>query len=898
MKLFTIITFIGLTVTALTSTVAITEDLKSIDQLIAQLGSDVYKDRETASYQLWQKGEQSLPQLKIILNSDNPEQAMRAEILIRNIEMGALPSNDKKVISVIDRYRSTNSMTEKLRSLEELVKLNALKQVLFLLHWEKNDRVREELGRRKIIGKVAFMAAQQALSIDDIDEAIRLLRIAPKNAANYRALAHLLKYTGKLDAEIQTTQKLLPNKAAKSWLLALFRTNGKLRQAREIAQQTKNIEALATFSVLAGDPFPLLDYHTNHSSSSNHTIALNLLKRLHQQSNPADIHEVIAELAKRFDNEANEKKNLEYITRIALLMGDREVGEKLLTRYNQKYALNYYKSQECSKQEFELLDTPNPVTEAREFDTWLKKEIVREMDTDLELLSGKSSKIEKLAHFYFSRGETEQCLAILRPLLKALQDDGDDRWFQIVGGMPIYGMGEYVAKLAIERGNEDNTYLQLSYALFGNVEEIDYIWQQIKKLDASAQAEVHFRQLLQIMGVSHVMASNRKSSIENLLKSRLKILKGESRSKLLTALAFAAESRNDFVNMLCYYKELCKDRKLSEKPKFYLKYQLAASMTFDWKEIVASYDLKPESYINTPTRLARYAIAKRRLGENQLAEKLLNKAILHTLGETQNLNALAAVIHECEARKEAKEIWLNHIACLDVDSWEFYFTLSHINHQSRFAMAERDWKLATSFSLAEKIIFMGPTMRPTHYHVILRNGYTSTFTAGMMLLKQGNLSEAKKMLGYAHSILPGDGTLADDFFPNLIGRSLKKETAQWFETSWKHMEREITAYPKNHNAHNTIAWLGSRANMKLDDSLKHAKLALKAQPAQPAYLDTLAEIYFAKRDRKNAVKHSNEALEHIKSGAYAYNRNVNSATMYSELTQQNARFKKEAFPLR
>ncbi|MEO1856662.1 MAG: hypothetical protein ABGY95_04765, partial [Rubritalea sp.] len=638
----------------------------------------------------------------------------------------------------------------------------------------------------------------------------------------------------------------------------------------------------------------------SRSSTPHHTIVLNLLKRLHQQNNPSDIHEAIAQLAEGIngDGDGDGDGNLEYVTRISLLMGDRAIGEKLLKHYNETYARSYFSSQEYSDEEFELLGTPNPVTQPQKFELWLQAEIKRELDDDLALLEEQSSKVEELVRFYYNRGEREQSLRILKPLLDALLDDGDDRWFKIVGELPIYGMGELVAQLAGERGNEDNTYLQLSHEIFGNVEEMDCIWNQVEELSVGATDLERFQSVLELMGVDHGLTSEKKS-ILNQIEDRLELAKGRARVDLLVALAFAAERRNDFEAMLDYYKELCEDRGLLEEREFHLKYQLAAEVVFDWEELVKSYDLRPASYLKSPTRLARYAIAKRNLGEKEFADTLLNQAILLTLGQTKELNEFAAVLHECGARNDAKTIWLEHIACLDVGSWGFYYTLNYINHQSRFAINEADWKLASSLSLAELTFLLEPSLRPSHYYTTLRSGYTAIYTAGMALLERGDKSGALDMLEYAHGILPGDGTLADDFFPGLVGTPLKKEVSKWFNESWNHIEKEIAAYPNDHNARNTVAWLGSRAGMRLDDSLKHAKFALRFQPQQPAYLDTLAEVYFAKRDRANAIKFSDISLSHIKTGAHAYTRNADSsASMYSELTQQNIRFKNEDFSSR
>jgi hypothetical protein len=383
---------------------------------------------------------------------------------------------------------------------------------------------------------------------------------------------------------VQTNTRL-PAKDAQKWLLTQLRTSGDLKQAKILAQKTKNEQALATFAVLGGNPIPLLEYYKSRSSNTNHTIVLNLLKRLHLQNDPTDIHEVIAELAKQVDGEADKdgNENIEYITRVALLMGDRVVGEKLLKRYNEAYALAYFSAQQNSEEEFELFGTPNPVTQAEEFEAWMKEEIERELDADLGLLAEQPSKIEELVHFYFNRGEREQSLSILKPLLKSLLDDSDDRWFNIVGELPIYGMGEFVAQLASERGNENNTYLRLSHEIFGNEKEMDLIWNKVEELHANASDLEHFLSVLEVMGVLPSSKSNKKSSLSQ-VETLIESTKGDARIDLLVALAYAAESRNDFETMLRHYKELCKDSELAEERKFYLEYQHAAEVIFDCKK--------------------------------------------------------------------------------------------------------------------------------------------------------------------------------------------------------------------------------------------------------------------------------------------------------------------------
>ena len=61
-------------------------------------------------------------------------------------------------------------------------------------------------------------------------------------------------------------------------------------------------------------------------------------------------------------------------------------------------------------------------------------------------------------------------------------------------------------------------------------------------------------------------------------------------------------------------------------------------------------------------------------------------------------------------------------------------------------------------------------------------------------------------------------------------------------------------------------------------------MSLEVRPLSEAYLDTMAEIYFAKGNRKKAVEWSDRAA------------NRNSSDF--QLRQQNRRFRNDPFPLK
>ena len=102
--------------------------------------------------------------------------------------------------------------------------------------------------------------------------------------------------------------------------------------------------------------------------------------------------------------------------------------------------------------------------------------------------------------------------------------------------------------------------------------------------------------------------------------------------------------------------------------------------------------------------------------------------------------------------------------------------------------------------------------------------------------------------------------MADFFFPAVRQAGLIQDHDRWFSRSWQAFGQVLKQFPESANSQNTAAWFASRAQRQLDEAEAQLKKALKKYPEQPAYLDTMAEIQFARGKRKDAVKWSRKAI--------------------------------------
>lgn len=82
-----------------------------------------------------------------------------------------------------------------------------------------------------------------------------------------------------------------------------------------------------------------------------------------------------------------------------------------------------------------------------------------------------------------------------------------------------------------------------------------------------------------------------------------------------------------------------------------------------------------------------------------------------------------------------------------------------------------------------------------------------------------------------------------------------------YEESDSLYEKALRLYPNNHILMNNYAYSLSVRNVQIDRALRMAQEAIKQQPKNPSYLDTIGWIYFQIGDYNSALKYISEAIE-------------------------------------
>jgi tetratricopeptide (TPR) repeat protein len=226
----------------------------------------------------------------------------------------------------------------------------------------------------------------------------------------------------------------------------------------------------------------------------------------------------------------------------------------------------------------------------------------------------------------------------------------------------------------------------------------------------------------------------------------------------------------------------------------------------------------------------------------------------------------------------ASQWWARSTCQAEPDSGEFALALKlHAD-----ALLEQGrWRECASISEVISRIYAASDLRWTNPLPFMRQRLQADTTRALANLKTRR-ADSLAILEKSHRTFASDGSLADFFFPAIRKMGLIREHDRWFRQSWNLMEAVIRRYPDSDNTCNTAAWFAARAARQLDAAEKLLTSALAANPDQPAYLDTMAEIHFARGNREKALEWSRRA--------------VNFSPDDPQLRRQQERFRSDPFP--
>ncbi|WP_018968719.1 hypothetical protein [Rubritalea marina] len=859
-------------------------------QWLDDLKSQDYKTREVATDKLWSLGEEAIPLLEDARNSDDPEQSRRAWTITRNITLDLDASTPREVLKAIEAYQSALDVENKELIIRDLIENKAYKQIVLLLHQEPNPEHKAKLSGSQRIKRVAYHAAEQVLQQEGIAEAIKILSVAPRSERNLEALAFLMRRVGRLEGEIASLKKIGNlNVGQKTWLRILLQSQGDAAALREFAKQYKDARLTIALDVLDGDASSLLKL-AKQSAQGVHLYGVDRMEKLWKEDR--------AGLRNDKDEINSDDGNLGHMqtrhqVEIHALLGDVGFVTSIIGQID-LIQLAYYRSAFPYRDTiWEELNIPNPHSERAAFLEWVTVTIAQTIGND-EVDQDEQQLVLLVMDTLVRTGDSDLVVELYTRYLDAVNESGDDHIYDVLKLMIGAGFAEEAYHyIATQIDDVDVMLPSIRRHLYGDDKNLDYVTERIERHHPELTEIEQLRLLMELMG--NLQSSGQ---VVEAFLSKLEALGGQlggqAQLDAIDALMFVGANRGDYQTRLRLVKMACGLQVPKEKKvKLINDYMQLSQVMLDPASVVDACELYQKELGELGQYKVLYAIAMCQL-DPERGRPMLDEVITSTLGSLRIRARLAYRLHQAGMETEAHQMLEQLLVETSPLDKEFSFVVTAMIQLSSGIELEEPrggWSRLAALRASQIVMLMDPEGETNTEAQLVRKHTEFCFSYGMALLKRGKKDFATDLLARSHKINLGHGSLADHFFPQVLQSSIRSTAEGWFAATWADMQQQISQHKGNHDALNSAAWLGARTARHLDVAESYSRKALELRMREPSYLDTLAEVFYAKGDARMAVKCSDESIDSlIHLGITGYSDHA-AKTSHIELARQNQKFR-------
>ena len=855
----------------------------AIDQLAKQLGDESFAVRERAMDELWKLGAKALPALRKVEAADDIEASERARELIGYISVGLLYDSPAEVKEMVMRFFKSNE-DGKTIIVHKLISMDQWRQVMALARLEKNAGLRERIARicwkQKLAGVVS-----KALASNDHAQVREIFELIGEHDYFMRMRAFYLGHTGQLEDELGKSAALTGERAAK-WRMWLHRVDGNIEAAVREAQNAKLPAVADLLMVLDGNPLPHLERTAGRVGDGIYSWGCKLqLLRL------AGKEEEARALSRQWQTLAQDDESKKRVMLCLAVNGFGDEALDLLETTALNEAIAFYDVIEMPRRSLKLLGIGENAKAP--YKVWVADRLEKLDDEDTR------QQILMLAGMLSARGEKQHARDVLTPMMTRLSGEDEAVWREQIKIMVDADLAElalgFIQQSMVADGGDQQAMIELAKELFGSLpsECIDALWDHLTKRNAG-NAATALEDLALLAGLLPD-PQKRVPGLHELLGQETRQKDEPTRELLLTALYELCLIRNEITTASQMVDALAEQGHALGGEKNDLDFQLQRWELIE-PVLAARVEERPEDW----SSMIRWHVALLKLGRGEQAGKVFSTAMLRTLGDPGLLVAWAFALYDAGFGSRAVELWFLAAAMSDLESDEslhdYQRAISSLASCGQSLYRDGQWQQALAISEMTASSIMSRQASPG-IHTALRVRYQAEFCHGMDMIQRGSQAEGLRRLEMAHSLMRGDGVLADDFFPALRNRIPVKTYDRWFEQSYAHIATVFEDFPHSHNSHNTAAWLAARAVRKLDKAHAHAEQALEMRPNQGAYLDTMAEVWFSRGDRQKALMWSERAIAASISNAAGNPRGLEWVfANYQQLKKQYDHFKNDPLP--
>lgn len=827
--------------------------------LVEDLGSDSYPVRVRASYELWELGAEVRDLLEAAAENPDPEVSLRAGELLRKIALGILPDSPREVVALVERYDAA-SPADRLKIIRELKELRAWRQVLKIHELETDPET-----LRRIAGEMAgvsVMAARDLLSEDEPDyqQAKELLELGRPEASQLMALADFHRVRGTLDEELIRAKKL-QGPAGHLWRFVLYSAAGDRLAAAKEASAAGDPLSAARLRLLEGDPLewlaqaPVPSGEIPPAALEAYRKAAAGLWNGKEVSRPL-VKELVSSIRTNVDDETWLSLGVLYA------LGEREQAEPLLGQLSPATAFLTHDSAERIDDALEIfgLDPRDP-----DYRGWVEERFRVLIDRPDEA-EEEIAELAQIGSFLERRCmDRELHEAFVGPLIELGKTDPE--WFmEVIGELGSrYSTANVIRPVlaAAEKfgADDDARWRLIRDSIFGDSNYVDGLWESASRYDEKLSRVEKVDLMARVLGRIPDDGSAEKWWEWQLgrLKHGPQMERAERYGLLLAMSALYSDAER--------YMFLCDDLtkegfSLGDLGSYSDDFRFEGYQLFclgslgRWDEVAAIWSQDVERNPANAMKQAYLAGALRRAGKEEEAKVHDRIAARLALGDPRTMRSIGQAYASSVDFDRAMEWWMRAATqSVDVDQ-EFYYAAALVVNESK---QRGDWKLAAA--MGEMYLL---------YQVMKGEvaDQPSAFSRGRLEVQMARAfsqigeerERSVKTLKRCHEDGLTDGSMADFFFPGLREIGLNKQHDEWFEQTWEAHAQVLKRFPKSHNTMNSLAWTAARANRRLPEARNMLEEALKLQPRQAAYLDTMGEIYFAEENREKALDWSRKAV--------------------------------------
>ncbi len=873
---------------------------EEIQKEINNLGHRIFRIRERATARIWKIGKPTLPFLQKALSNSNQEIRTRAKDLWEKMRWGIYSDTPKDLAVQLDKFRngSTPDKLEVINSLFDQKK--DLEIVANLFDQLGQDLQNNPTADKPDEYKELYVQLNKQIRLSALDwlnngkerelESLLLagVRMARNDSLNdYAAFAF---FDQSLDEKIKYWQKQLRNNdkidlTTNMILLYLYHLKMDWKNAREITEKLNQTEFKWKIAIASEDWQRMTSGILKPIPSNKQQAIKAFLFQLMNENEKAE--KIWKEELKSATSVQPDRKQILSLGQSLILTGHLETGLELIKNHGdepvtffdflcQSYqfveAFQYMDQQKrLIEKKLQAIDqgVPDPNSDKNSLERNLYQLGVHqikqlfflgERDSALQL---SNELIKKISYLYYpevlaelisilcefgqeikaidiiasiqennSKGDIYVEIELLAVLLKALFQEETSTAELLLTHMNLEKIGK----------NFKDRLTMLYELLIGNhIEHLDKISRFIEKLAISRKTAA---KKIQKESKSRRFESLNTNQIYLILaKLYEKYNKNDQAYQIYEKILLLSPIPESFVNGYIYLEFgdfLIRQKKFADAEK-----KLA-------KSVALNGDL-----ISKLTSQALQSYVLEKLGKHQQAKSLMRNVDWSMLGDGTIRSQLLYELSRRHYEFLPPEIIRSSAQILWSSDWNYTNVMIHygrLNEQNKqFLQAKKAY---------EKAIYM---ILENNWEFQNLNSYIK-FPANYISLDIQNSIQKNEMDEALNKIekeilIP---SLQTDLCLKILSKIKDKNQDRSFKKALKIAQKPyqdiLIHYPKNALSYNTIAWILATTDTDLPKALEHAQKAVRLEPRNAGYLDTLAEVYFHMGNRTEAIELSKKSI--------------------------------------